>query len=133
MPPSKTTTRSLVAAMKSRSGMNFRGYRGAESRESRGVGGMPTPPEPPELAAHPQPPPEVTGVEGLGDAADQAAAGPGVREPGRLALAAEPGRHDRLRAAVLLDPVLAVAEADPRLLPAAHRHVHRQVVDAHVV
>src|ERR1700679_1542098 len=83
----------------------------------------------PELAAHPQAPLEVASIERLRDPPDHAAATLRVREPGRLPLAAEAGHHDRLGAAVLLDPVLAVAKADPGLLPAAHRHVHRQVVD----
>src|SRR3954447_1151533 len=85
------------------------------------------------LAAHPQPALQVTGVERLGDPVDQAAAGLGVGVPGRLSLAADAGDEDRLRPAVLLDAVLAVAESDPRLLPAAHRHVHRDVVDDDVV
>src|SRR5207342_303998 len=80
-----------------------------------------------------EPPPRVARVEGLRDAGDHPPAGLRVWEPGRLALAAEASYHDRLGAAVLLDPGLAVAVADARLLPAAHRHVGGGVVDQHVV
>src|SRR4051812_27318369 len=85
------------------------------------------------LAAHPEPALQVARVECLGDTVDQAPAGLGVGVPGWLALAADAGDEHRLRPAVLLDSVLAVAEPDPGLLPPAHRHVHRDVVDDHVV
>src|SRR4029077_10818963 len=56
-----------------------------------------------------------------------------VGVPGRLALAAEAGDHQGLAAAELLDSRFAMAIADARLLPAAHRHVGGEVVDEHVV
>src|SRR5215213_11970680 len=75
----------------------------------------------------------VAGAEEAGDGGEEAAAGLAVGVPGGLALAAHAGDHDRLTAAELLDPRLAVAVADARLLPAAHRHVSGKVVDENVV
>src|SRR5262245_21121325 len=86
-----------------------------------------------ELPAQPEAPPDVAGVEGPGDAPDEASARLGVGVPGALAPAGQQGHHERPAPAVLLDLELAVAEADPRLLPAAHRHVHGGIVDDHVV
>src|SRR4051794_27813 len=76
---------------------------------------------------------QVAAVDQLRHPGDQAAAAAGVGVPGRFALAAEAGDHERLGAAELADALGAVAIADPRLLPAAHRHVGGEVVDQHVV
>src|SRR4029077_20232836 len=57
----------------------------------------------------------------------------GVREVERLALASEAANHDRLGANELLEPILAVAEADPGVLPTAHRDVRGQETHQHVV
>src|SRR6202008_2061336 len=46
----------------------------------------------------------VAGVEGPGEAADEAPAAARVGVPGRFALAGEAGDHQRLGAAELLDP-----------------------------
>src|SRR5215211_9356861 len=56
-----------------------------------------------------------------------------VREHVRLALGAHPGDQDRLRLAVLLDALGAVAHADARLAHAAERKLLRGVVDDAVV
>src|SRR4051812_26462109 len=85
------------------------------------------------LAAFSEPAFPVAGVDRLRELGDEAAAGLRVRVPGGFALAAKAADDDRLRPAVLLDPVLAVAEADPRLLPTAHRHIGGEVVRDHVV
>src|SRR6478609_10802819 len=73
-------------------------------------------PRPPALPTKAQFAAPVAGADEAGDRGEKAAAGLGVRVPGGLALAAEPGDHQRLRAAVLLDPAFAVAGADPGLL-----------------
>src|SRR5881394_118420 len=83
--------------------------------------------------AEPETAAPVARAERPGGAADEAATRLGVREPVRFALAAEAADDDRLGAAVLLDPVLAVAVADPGLLPAAHWNAHRRHVDNYVV
>src|SRR3954468_14453669 len=80
-------------------------------------------------APEPEPAPPVASVEEADQGGDQAAAGLGVGVPGRLTLAAEAGDHEGLAAAVLLDPGFAVAGADARLLPAAHRHLGGEIVD----
>src|SRR6478752_7113071 len=84
-------------------------------------------------AAQSQFPPPVAGAEEAGDDGEEAAAGLAVGIPSRFALAREAGDHQGLRAAVLLNARLTVPEADPRLLPATHRHVGSEVVDQHVV
>src|SRR6187431_3497960 len=86
-----------------------------------------------DLATQAQAPANAPSIEGLGHQPDQRAPGLRVGVPSRFALAGEAGDHHRLRAAVLLDAGLAVAIADARLLPAAHRYVHCQVVDQDVI
>src|SRR5262249_22966410 len=103
-----------------------------------GSGG--TPLGPPLLACAPglfaaEPTAPVARVEELRDLPQLVTPLGRVGEVQRLALLADPRDHQRLWPHELLDPVLAVAEADPRVLPAAHRHVrgeevHQDVVDA---
>src|SRR5690349_25175641 len=87
----------------------------------------------PSSAAQTQFAAPVAGAEEAGEGGDEGAAALGVGVPGELALAAEAGDHQRLAAAVLLDPRFAVAKADAGLLPAAHRHLGGEIVDEDVV
>src|SRR4051794_8977237 len=62
------------------------------------------------------------------DAVDHPAANRRVGEPQRVALALlDAGDHERLGVDELLDPVRGMAEADARVLPAAHGDAHREV------
>src|SRR5215203_1270129 len=58
---------------------------------------------------------------------------PRVREVVQLPVQAEAGDHHVLALAVLLDAGAAVARAEARLLHAADRDLHREVVDERVV
>src|SRR4051812_26231175 len=67
-----------------------------------------------------QPPAPVAGGEELRDLAQLLAAVARIGKVEGLALGAESADHQRHRPHELLDPVLAMAEADAGVLPAAH-------------
>src|ERR1700761_5917469 len=113
--------------------MNLKGYWEREVSPGRSGGGGGPAHVRPGLALQAEAAAPVAAVDQGDETGDQAAAAAGVGVPGRFALAGEAGDHQRLGAAELADPLGAVAVADPRLLPAAHRHVGGEVVDQHVV
>src|SRR6201995_3864507 len=114
--------------------MNTQGYRGRDPRPSSFVPHMrDNGRRAALLALEAEAAAPVAAIDQLRHPGDQATAAAGVGVPGRFALGGEAGDDERLGAAELADPLGAVAVADPRLLPAAHRHVGGEVVDQYVV